>query len=161
MEFSHRPCASPMSAATPPQPCLLPLKTRSCICCRCASPPTSIFIRMLSQPRHPNHNPLQLTSPLTRCSSTGAFRTLGPALSSSQSSGFELLKLARSNQLNKDLEKRRRSVVMHDIFGNSWGRARQVALAAPGCHIFFQASLTPSGGLGERRCGRSEHLRQV
>jgi hypothetical protein len=115
--------APPLSAATPPQPTLKPflafyadaqtlrLKILYRIC-------------MLSQPRHPNHNPLQLTSPFTRCSSTGAFRTLGPALSSSQSSGFELLKLARSNQLNKDLEKRRRSVDMHDIFGNSWGRAR-------------------------------------
>jgi hypothetical protein len=68
------------------------------------------------QLRHPNFNPLQLTTPFTRCGSTGSVSAIGPSLSPSQSSGFELLKLARGNQLNKDLERRRRCAALSRYF---------------------------------------------
>ncbi len=67
---------------------------------------------MLAQPKHPNFNPLQLTTPYSRCSSTGSIQALGASLTLGQSSGFELLKLARGNQVNKDLDRRRRYGVL-------------------------------------------------
>jgi hypothetical protein len=83
---------------------------------------------MLGASRHPHHNPLQLSTPFTRCVLTGAIKSLGPALSPNQSSGFELLKLARSNQLNKDLLKRRRCMLFLCRLGVGFAAAVELYL---------------------------------